>query len=173
MEGNKRIAIGVCGILLGLVFSGFLRQEGELLASSVRPPASEEDAIAAVYPLYTHSIVWTDAVRLSVPPHTSTNPTKHTINGYVLSSKPTATTTDISSITEHFRNYYDEKLLEDGWSIDPTYQSDAPGASVWGFSRGKEVVIFSFTPTFLNKKPGSVGHCPCTIRFDILGGLTK
>jgi hypothetical protein len=173
MNGNKSIAIGVAGLLVGLVLGGLVHHELGIAEAEAPTPATAEAAIASVYPLYTHHITFGEQVRLSVPPKTGTNPTDNTISGYLITSDSTATTTDISSISEPFRMFYDKKLIKKGWSINPKFQADGPGASIWGFTKGKEVVIFAFTTTFLGTKPNQPVECPCTLVFTILGGLLQ
>jgi hypothetical protein len=178
MKSYTKILLAVVGIVVGLVVVLAVRGTGASISptsntAATSTPATAEDAFGSAYPLYATNIVWDSKVPLSVPPHIGTNPTDTTIEGYEITSEPTATTTDISSITEPFRNYYDKTLLALGWSIDPTFQADGPGASVWGFRKGKEILIFSYAPTFLNNQPNQPVQCPCTITFSILGGLAQ
>jgi len=139
------------------------------LTHSQTPPAADE-VLHAAYPLYAQGITWQDEAPLSVPPHIATNPTDQTIVGNVVSSLPTATTTNIASITEPFRDFYDKILVANGWSITPKYEAGGPGSAAWGYTKGNNVLIFNYQSTFLNQQPNQPEQCPCTIEFSILGG---
>jgi len=143
-----------------------------MLTSHTGPPQSEE-VLHAAYPLYAQGIVWNDEVPLSVPPRVATNPTDQTIIGNVVTSIPTATTTNVASVTEPFRDFYDKALIANGWSIAPKYQADGPGSSVWGYTKDQNILIFSYQSTFLDQKPDQPVRCPCTLQFSILGGTLQ
>jgi hypothetical protein len=139
-------------------------------ATSNKGPSAETEVLHAAYPLYAQGIVWGQEVPLSVPPHVATNPTDQTIVGNLITSLQTATTTDVAAITEPLRTYYDKMLLGNGWSIKTAYQANGPGSAVWGYTKGNDVLIFSYTSTFLDQFVNQPVQCPCTVGFSILGG---
>ncbi len=179
MKNKKNILFAIAGLVVGLLAVLAIHSiasnsaPASDTATTTAVTATGEDAFQSVYPLYDTNIVWDAKVALSVPPHTATNPTNSTIRGYEIESELTATTSEISAFTEPFRDYYDRVLLAKGWAIDPTFQADGPGASIWGFTRGTEILIFSYTPTFLVDHPNEPVQCPCKITFSILGGITQ
>ena len=126
--------------------------------------------IDAIYPLYAGGLTWSPKLAVTLPPKSSYNPTKQKIVGYQVSSLPTPSTNDISSVVEPLRNQYDYLLLKEGWYMDTNYEADGPGGSLWGFTKGNKVLIFSYTSTFLNQQPHTPEQCPCTVVFTIIGG---
>lgn len=110
---------------------------------------------------------------VSLPPNSNYNPTKRTIVGYQVSSLPTASTEDIGALVGPLRDYYDRLLLQKGWTINTKFQADGPGGSLWGFTKGSDILILSYTSNFMDREPNRPVRCPCTIVFTIIGGTLK
>ncbi len=132
--------------------------------------ATKPEVINTVYPLFSSGISWSPKVPVTLPPRSNYNPATSTLRGFEVVSLPTTSTQNIGATVEPLRNYYDQLLLQQGWHIDVKYQADGPGGSVWGFTKGSEVLIFSYTSTFLTQKPNTPEQCPCTVVFIIIGG---
>jgi len=168
---NKKIFAVSAGILLGVIAVVSLRVCQH--APGASPSATDTDILNAAYPLYGTGISWGAEVPVTLPPHSDYNPATTTFIGYQVSSLPTPTTNDIAAVTEPLRDYYDKMLLAAGWNIDTNFEADGPGGSIWGYTKGKDVLIFSYNSLFLNQQPNQPEQCPCTVNFIILGGELK
>jgi len=156
--GSAGLIIGIAAV--SLLFAG-------------RAAAPAPDTIDAVYPLFGSGISWSPKVSITLPPLSDYNPATSTIVGYEVVSLPTAATSNIAGIAEPLRNYYDQLLVSQGWHINTNFEADGPGGSLWGFTKGKDILIFSFTSTFYNKQPNQPEQCPCSVVFTIIGGELK
>lgn len=135
-----------------------------------RAAAPTHDTIDAVYPLFSTGMSWSPKVSVSLPPRSDYNPATSTITGYEVVSLPTAATDNIAGIAEPLRDYYDRLLVTNGWHIDIKFEADGPGGSLWGFTKGNQILIFSYISTFYNQQPNQPEQCPCSIVFTIIGG---
>ena len=143
------------------------------LATTSTVVAEAPSVIDAVYPLFSGNISWTNKVSVSLPPRSNYNPTNQTIEGYQVTSLPTASTGDIGATIEPLRNYYDQVLIKNGWKINNDFEADGAGGSLWGFTKGNDILILSYTSTFMNSQPNQPEQCPCTIVFTIIGGTLR
>ncbi len=160
-----KVVCGIAGLLVGVFAVVFL--------FSTHTSVSNQDVIDAVYPLFSDGLSWSPKVSVNVPPHSDYNSTGQAIVGYEAVSLPTASTGDIGAVVEPLRNYYDQLLVKSGWTIDPQFEADGPGGSLWGFAKGNDILILSYTSTFMNQQQGQPRQCPCTIVFTIIGGTLK
>lgn len=135
--------------------------------------APAPDPINDVYPLFRIGISWSPKVQVEVPPRSNYNPTGQTIVGYQITSLPTASTVDIGATVGPMRDYYDRVLLQKGWSINPKFQADGPGGSLWGFTKDDDVLILSYTSSAIDAEHSRPKRCPCTIVFTIIGGTLR
>ena len=175
----------VAGVLVGLAGGALLHVVQNSAAVVAAPMATSTIAttsnvvavassiIDAMYPLFNTGISWTAKESVSLPPRSSYNPTNQIIEGYQVTSLPTASTEDIGATVEPLRNYYDQLLLKNGWTIDINFEADGAGGSLWGFTKGNDILILSYTSTFMNSQPNTPAQCPCTIVFTIIGGTLK
>jgi hypothetical protein len=179
-----KVVTGVLGLLVGLLLSfvyadsspqdtATVQNVATTTATVLQTNADTGATIDAVYPLFNERISWSPKVAVSLPPRSNYNPLERTIVGYQVTSLPTASTENIGDTIEPLRNYYNEKLLPLGWRIQANFQADGPGGSVWGFRRGEEVLILSYTSTFFNNQPDTPSQCPCTVVFTIIGGTLQ
>jgi len=160
-----KLMCAIVGLVLGFAAISFIYAwHGE---------APAQDTIDAVYPLFSSGISWSPKVSVSLPPRSDYNPATSTIVGYEVVSLPTAPTGNIAGIAEPLRNYYDQLLVSKGWHINTSFEADGPGGSLWGFTKDKDVLIFSYASTFYNQQPNTPEQCPCSIVFTIIGGTLK
>lgn len=180
----EKIACGMAGVVAGFGAFSFVHALGTqplwaraettpLIMSAALKAAIPQETIYAVYPLYSAGISWSPKVRVSLPPHSMYNPTGKIISGYQATSLPTASTDDIGALVGPLRHSYDQLLLKKGWAIDTNFEADGPGGSLWGFTKGNEILILSYTSTFYNDQPGVPEECPCTVVFTIIGGTLE
>lgn len=175
-----KIVFGIAGVLIGFFAIVFIcdRQNTKTNAAPIAEatstietvPASNTGVIGSLYPLFSTGITWTSQVSVSLPPLSNYNPTTQTIVGEQVTSLPTASTADIGAIVGPMRDYYDRVLLEKGWVIDIKFEADGAGGSLWGFTKGNDVLILSYTSTALYQDPNAPKQCPCTLVFTIIGG---
>ena len=169
--------VGLFGVLLLSAKSGTgaISAAPEATSTVAVEPAESQQAgvIDALYPLFSTGIAWSPKVSVSLPPRSDYNPTSQTIVGEEAMSLPTASTEDIGAMVEPFRNYYDQLLLQKGWNININFEADGPGGSLWGFTKGNDILILSYTSTFYNKQSDRPEQCPCTIVFTVIGGTLK
>lgn len=158
------IACGVAGLVIGL---------SAVIFFAAQSRANDAAVIDTVYPLFDAGIRWTSKVSVTLPPLSSYNPINRTIEGYQVTSLPTESTTDVGAVVGPMRHYYDLLLLQKGWTMDTKFEADGPGGSLWGFTKGDDILILSYTSTFLNTDTGQPVRCPCTVVFTILGGTLK
>ncbi len=183
-ESTIKILCAVAGLAAGLCLNYVYMGKGVTTPVASTPktaiatttPVTETVStvtINTVYPLFNEGISWSPKVAVHLPPQSLYNPTKQTIEGYQVTSLPTASTENIGGTVEPLRNYYNELLIKSGWRIDINFQADGPGGSVWGFRKGNEALILSYTSTFFNNQPGAPSQCPCTVVFTIIGGTLQ
>jgi len=181
ITGGK-VACGVAGIVIG--FAAVVMMPALTPASTVAAPEATttveakvapatSDVIDAIYPIFSTDISWSPKVSVSLPPQSDYNPTKQTIVGQEVVSLPTASTEDIGGTVEPLRNYYDQLLVKAGWTIATNFEADGAGGSLWGFTKGNDILIFSYTSTFMNLQQGQPEQCPCTVVFTIIGGTLQ
>jgi hypothetical protein len=181
-ESTIKIACGALGLVVGLLLNYIYMDTG--IPAPIAPASEKAVAttiatkitshtIESVYPLFSDGISWSPKVAVNLPARSLYNPTKQTIVGYQVTSLPTASTEDIGGTVEPLRNHYNQILLKDGWKIDINFHADGPGGSVWGFRKGDEVLILSYTSTFFNNQPDAPAQCPCTVVFTIIGGTLQ
>jgi hypothetical protein len=181
----NKVICAVVGVLVGLLGGIVLHMSQHTTASVATTVATSTIAttskvvaatpgvIDAVYPLFASGISWSNKVSVSLPPRSNYNPTDQTIEGYQVTSLPTASTEDIGATVEPLRNYYDQLLIKNGWTINNNFEADGAGGSLWGFTKGSDILILSYTSTFMNNQPNTPSQCPCTIVFTIIGGSLK
>jgi hypothetical protein len=160
------VACGIAGLLVGLL-------SVLVLSATAAAHNDTHDVIDAVYPLFSTGITWSPKVSVSLPPKSDYNPTDKIIDGYQVSSYPTASTEDIGGVVGPMRDYYDRLLLQKGWTMDTKFEADGPGGSLWGFTKAGDILILSYTSTFMDIEPGRPNRCPCTVVFTIIGGSLK
>jgi hypothetical protein len=181
ITGGK-VACAVAGVVIGFVavFYMYPMENAAVTAAQdatttavVETTPANTTTIDAVYPLFSTGISWSPKISVSLPPRSNYNPTDQTIVGYQVTSLPTASTEDIGGTVEPLRNYYDQLLVKNGWSIATQFEADGAGGSLWGFTKGNDILIFSYTSTFMNQQPNQPEQCPCTIVFTIIGGTLE
>lgn len=129
------------------------------------PTTATSSLNADVYPLYSGAS-WQAATAATTDFSTTTS------RGYKITSTPSATTSDISSVTTSFTNYYDKKLKAAGWSEDISLDADGPGASQRVYKKGAGVISISFSTNFLGTQPNAPVQCPCIVSLSIFSSNT-
>jgi len=128
--------------------------------SSTTP--EKNNLVSDIYPLYSN-LLWNNEIA------TTTNMFGLQFSGFGIDTRY-ITDDKYNKLDPSFREYYDTKLTAKGWVQNKDYDADGAGSSVWGYTKGKDVIILSYHSTAINQKPNEPLSCPCNMTFYIFSG---
>ena len=136
-----------------------IQNEAPAIASSTQEnTGTTNNLVADLYPLYS-GLSWNNEVA------TTTDVFGLQLSGFRINS-----TVVVDGDFPSFKNYYDTKLIANGWLQNKNYIADGAGGSIWGYSKGNDFIILSYDSTAINQIPNQPLSCPCNMIFSIFSG---
>ena len=115
---------------------------------------------ADVYPLYTGTS-WGAAIATTSPGHGAV---------VMVQSTPFADVTNIAEKSTPFTQYYHDKLIAAGWTLDMAEEAGGPGAEISVYRKDAQFIVVSFSSVFKVRPTDAPFECPCDLQFTLMSG---
>lgn len=151
MKKPLLLIFGVILIALGIYFT---------LTKNV--PGDTHELNVAAYPLYD-GVTWGEG-------HADI---QEGLTGFSITSLQSATTSDIAAITKPFEDYYQNKLTNDGWSVDTALAAGGAGSSLTAYHKGSVYLVIGYSTKFFGGGVNEPVQCPCRVTLGIFSGAVS
>ncbi|HVZ75770.1 MAG TPA: hypothetical protein VG934_00655 [Candidatus Paceibacterota bacterium] len=117
---------------------------------------------ADAYPLYT-GVAWGSVA----------SATLEDLIGVEVTSQAATDITNIASTSQPFEDYYRQKLLAAGWSVDIARAAGGPGSDITVYSKGGDFIATQVSTDFKGTQPNEPVQCPCDVTLRVFSGSAQ